>query len=250
MPLSLREWDERYRQQAGWTAAMRAYLLALIDLSARSRILEVGCGTGAVTSWLRERTLAKVFGVDLEVAAVRFANTVDRGASFAAGDGLHLPFAAGQFDAVTCHFLLLWIQQPGRALDEMVRVTRSGGAVIAFAEPDYGGRIDHPAALAELGRQQTAALHSQGADPRMGRQLSGLFHAAGLRSVETGVLGGQWQGAPAPEQLAAEWDVIRSDLGSSLPAAELEDLRRQDEAAWQSGARVLFVPTFYAIGWK
>ena len=41
-----------------------------------------------------------------------------------------------------------------------------------------------------LGQQMYA--QQQGADPRMGRKLAGLFHKAGLGSVETGVLGGQW----------------------------------------------------------
>ena len=161
-----------------------------------------------------------------------------------------MPFPSGVFDAVVCHFFLLWVPDPAAAMREMVRVARPGGTVIAFAEPDYGGRIDYPPPLDTLGTRQAEALRSQGADPRMGRKLSGLFHAAGLQQVETGLLGGEWRGAPSPEQRESEWAVLADDLTGQIPPQELRELREFDDRAWQSGKRVLFVPTFFALGRK
>ena len=120
--------------------------------------------------------------------------------------------------------------------------------MLVLAEPDYGGRIDYPPELAPLGRWQREALKRQGADPEMGRQLGALLTRAGLQAVETGVLGGQWSAAPAPDAHALEWAVVQSDVREVADPAELQRLRGLDEAAWQRGERVLFVPTFYAWG--
>jgi hypothetical protein len=117
--------------------------------------------------------------------------------------------------------------------------------VIALAEPDYGGRIDYPEELVELGRRQEAALRNQGADPRMGRTLAEVFHRTGLQDIEAGVLGGQWKGKPSRQEWELEWDVLQSDLGMGQ---NLDRLRFLDWDARERGERILFVPTFYALG--
>jgi hypothetical protein len=122
--------------------------------------------------------------------------------------------------------------------------------VLALAEPDYGARIDYPPALEQIGLWQAAALQQQGADPLIGRQLSSIFHAARLSQIETGVLGGQWQGAPSPAEWQSEWAMLTADLSCNPAwASELERVKAIDRTAWQSGTRVLFVPTFYALGY-
>lgn len=244
---------------------MRSYLLSRLPRRPAARVLEAGCGTGVITRSLLGY-VQTVCGLDLNTQFLQYAARSAPGAHFTCGDALEMPFSDAAFDAVACHFFLLWAASPARALAEMVRVTRPGGAVIAFAEPDYGGRIDYPPPLDELGRLQAAGLRRQGADPEMGRKLSGLFHAAGLREVETGLLGGQWKGAPSPSERQSEWDMLandlqiilqddlksltQDDLQSSLAPQQLDELRKIDAAAWASGQRVLFVPTFYAFGVK
>lgn len=244
------QWHQRFIQQSTWTAPVRQYLLSRVNIPSAGKLLEVGCGTGAVCASLAGAGSFTCIGLDFNLAYLRFAAQHSRAARFTAGNALQIPFAENGFDAVVCHFLLLWIPAPAQALREMARCTRPGGAVIAFAEPDYGGRIDFPPPLDELGRLQTSALRGQGADPNMGRQLSGLFHAAGLRDVETGLLGGQWSTAPDLEERASEWATTESDLAGKVPPERIHQLRQADEQAWQAGQRVLFVPTFYAIGWK
>jgi SAM-dependent methyltransferase len=250
MPLSIAEWHHRFQQQAAWTLAVRQYLFARQGLNTAARILEVGSGTGVITSWLSGYAKARGYGLDISMPALQFAREQGSRAIPCAGDARWLPFQADTFDAVVCHFFLLWVSHPADALMEMARVTRPGGPVIAFAEPDYGGRIDYPPELVELGHLQAEALRSQGADPEMGRKLSSLFHVAGLSEIETGVLGGQWQGLPSKETLQSEWATFESDLAGTVPAQHLRELRQVDEKAWQNGQRVLFVPTFYAAGRK
>ena len=249
MPRSPGEWHARFEQQAAWTEQVRGYLLGRMNLAAGERIVEVGCGTGAISGRLNRATAASIYGLDINLAFLRQAQRQDRETHFCAGDALRLPYASGTFAAVVCHFVLLWLPDPAAALREMARVAKRGGAVAAFAEPDYGGRIDYPPALAELGQMQAAALRRQGAEPEMGRRLAGLFHDAGLARVETGLLGGLWQAPPPAEQQESEWATLEADLEGEVPPERMAELRRVDAAAWQSGERVLFVPTFYAVGW-
>jgi len=179
-----------------------------------------------------------------------FAARRHGGVSFARGDAHGLPFGPGAFDVVLCHFVLLWLERPRQALEEMVRVVRPGGWVVACAEPDYGGRIDHPPELAPLGEMQREALRRQGADPEMGRRLAGLFAGAGLQ-VTVGTLAGQWQRPAAPgEAFEAEWRMRAWDLGDAIAPDELARLKEADRQAMERGERVLFVPTFYALGQK
>lgn len=249
-PLSPSFSHERFAQQARWGESLRRYLVARLGLADGDRLLEVGCGTGAVISSLRGYASFETHGLDIHLPFVRFARSHDRETGYTCGDALRLPYADGVMDGALCHFFLLWVPDAAAALGEMIRVTRPGGAVMALAEPDYGGRVDYPPPLDQIGRLQRDSLRKQGAEPDMGRRLAGLFHDAGLGEIETGVLGAQWQASPNPRDRAAEWDVLESDLRGLLSPAELDRLRRVNESAWEDGSRVLFVPTFYALGRK
>jgi ubiquinone/menaquinone biosynthesis C-methylase UbiE len=245
------DWHARYNQQAQWTAQLRSYLYKKAGLDDAGRLLEIGCGTGAVLADFPVR--AGVFGMDLSLPALRQAFIHAPGASLCGADASHLPFANGAFDMLMGHFVLLWVSDPLQVVKEMRRVTRAGGAVLALAEPDYGGRIDFPEELAEAGRWQAESLRRQGADPLLGRKLAGIFTRAGLRNVQTGVLAGEWKNAPGGSltdnaQSNLEWDVMAADLAGKVAADDIQRLRRVDELARQRGERVLFVPTFYAWG--
>jgi ubiquinone/menaquinone biosynthesis C-methylase UbiE len=248
MLLSPRDWHQRYLQQAGWTRAMRTYLLRRFDLGAGKRVLEVGCGTGAITADLSTTSTCHVYGLDLNFPYLELASEADTRSRYTSGDAFSLPFSPDTFDAVVCHFFLLWIRDVPAVLDEMRRVTRPGGAILAMAEPDYVGRIDYPDSLGELGQWQAFALGSQGAQPNIGRRLMSEFLAAGLEQVETGVMGGQWKSTFDVDAFESEWKIIESDLSVMVSPARLQALRRMDEVAHRIGERILYVPTFYATG--
>lgn len=207
-------------------------------------MLEVGCGTGAILTDLQ--TDAAIFALDIDTSRLAFSSKyVDSQALLLGGDGHLLPFSSGAFDIVFCHFLLLWVAKPDKVVSEMMRVTRTGGAVIAFAEPDYGGRIDYPDELAALGALQIESLRSQGADPNIGRKLPSIFKESGLKNVTSGVLQGHATHLPSDAELELEWDVLRNDLEDKIDPDRMEQLRQLDINSWKSGNRVLFVPTFF-----
>jgi SAM-dependent methyltransferase len=229
---------------------LRTYLFGKVGIQKARRVLEIGCGTGAILSELPNQIPLQV-GLDINHIHLQSAMRSTSESKLVQGDGHQLPFPDDCFDVTLCHFLLLWINDPIQVLREMARSTCPGGAVLALAEPDYGGRIDYPEELAVLGEWQKQSLQQQGADPLMGRKLAGLFHRAGLKAVETGTLGGQWSGNPDWEQWELEWAVLESDLTKNSEISKISEFSRLkdlDQSAYQRGERVLFVPTFYAWG--
>lgn len=238
------DWHARYTQQAGWTAQTRKYLYQKAGLNAASRVLEPGCGTGAI---LADCPAGKLHGIDWDFPNLQICRRTTPHAALACADALSLPYPSSFFDACISHFFLLWVDAD-RALAEMRRVTHPGGVIIALAEPDYGGRIDCPSELAELGQLQGLALKNQGADPLTGRKLAGLFVHAGLEQVTNGVMGGEWGPAALDDGWEQEWAALEFDLAGEISVEKLVELRRIDAAAWTHGERILFVPTFYAIG--
>jgi len=142
----------------------------------------------------------------------------------------------------------MWVPDPDKIISEMARVTLPGGWVLALAEPDYGGRIDYPKELVEIGDLQTKALANQGTDPYIGRKMREIFTRAGLLDILVGVLGGEWTGSPSGEELDSEWHTLDSDLRGTLSNRALSTLRQTDLEAWRDGSRILYVPTFYACG--
>jgi SAM-dependent methyltransferase len=246
--LSTGDWHRRFEIQAGWTREVQEHIFSNFPVGPGSRLLEVGCGTGALIASLNERFPACYTGIDLDGPRLEFARQILPRAAFIREDGASLPFPSGSFDGAFCHFLLLWTAAPVSILAEMTRVTKPGGLVAALAEPDYGARIDHPAQLAELGRLQRRALKAQGADPDMGRKLGGLFAQAGLANVQSGILGARWQMCAVGAEFESEWEVLESDLSAVVSPADLARWKAADLAARETGQRVLFVPTFYAVG--
>ena len=249
------DWHSRFLQQAVWTHDLRAYLFERAGLTRARRVLEVGCGTGAILSDLApglKRNLqvpsAAIHGLDLEPERLTEASMHVPAARLACGNAMSLPYPPGSFDISFCHFLLLWVSDPLLALLEMKRVTCPGGAVLALAEPDYDSRVDKPDALVALGRWQTESLRWQGADPGLGRRLADLFRQAGIRPIETGTLQGGGQHLSTSAERSLEWAVLEADLEARVPVQEVRRMKLLDEQAWERGERVLHVPTYFAWG--
>ena len=239
-------WHNRYVQQAAWTRRLRLHLFERAGLGGARRVLEVGCGTGAILADLS--TPASIHGLDLAADSLLQARLHAPAARLTRGDALALPYPWPGFDITCCHFLLLWVSDPLQALSEMKRVTRPGGYVLALAEPDYTGRIDEPEDLAPLGRWQTESLRRQGADPGLGRQLADLFYRAGIAILETGPMQAEAGQALTAAERENEWSVLEADLAGTVPEHELSKLKLADARAWSLGTRRLHVPTYFACG--
>ena len=239
-------WHDRYVQQAAWTRGLRDYLFDKTKLSRAERVLEVGCGTGAILSTLR--TSASLHGFDFDTVALHESHLHAPTAFFARGDAHSLPYSNQTFDITFCHFFLLWVKNPLKALTEMKRVTKANGYVLAVAEPDYTARTDQPDELTVLGKLQNESLKRQGADISIGAQLADLFFRAGIKIVETGTIQSRGNDALSLEEWENEWEVLESDLAESVSKNDIARLKKLDKEAWMRGIRVLNVPTYFAWG--
>jgi ubiquinone/menaquinone biosynthesis C-methylase UbiE len=113
----------------GYHAMIDDLEVAIASRYARgSEVLEVGCGTGLILERLA-RVARKATGIDLSPGMLSKARA--RGLDVHEGSATHLPFPDASFD-VTCAFkVLAHVPDVGRALAEMVRVTRPGGVALA-----------------------------------------------------------------------------------------------------------------------
>jgi ubiquinone/menaquinone biosynthesis C-methylase UbiE len=238
-------WHARYTQQANWTRDLRNYIFDQVGLETAERVLEVGCGTGAILSQIETYSL---HGLDIQPASLMEAHIHAPAASLTCGDALSLPYPNDVFNITFCHFLLLWVPDAKQALQEMIRVTKDGGHILALAEPDYTSRVDEPAELAVLGRWQAEALQRQGVDPSLGGKLANLFYQTKIELIETGVIESQGNDALTPDERELEWIVLENDLAGVVPVEEIHRLKKLDEAAWARGERILHVPTYFAWG--
>ena len=242
----------QYQQQAEWTRAIRQYLCVRLSLPTRSKILEVGCGTGVILQEIQSLFNSSIYvGIDKDCAALVLAQSHDKITGYAQSEAVLLPFPDQAFDLVFCHYFLLWAKPLPNILHEIFRVLLPGAPFIAFAEPDYGGAIDYPSQLSLLSQYQEDSLKNRGADTRIGRSLAGHFLSAGLTRIEAGILGAQWQIQPQPPS-AQPTEILKDDLAylPGLSDLELKNLLEMDESSTQQGTRIRFVPTFYGIGFK
>lgn len=261
MPFSPQDWHARFQIQASWTESIRSFILERVRFQPSSQILEVGCGTGAILEDVGQKVdylingsasnglgHSNIHGVDINETYLTLAQTNLPLTPLVIGDAVSLPYRDNSFEITFCHFLLMWLNKPNNAVLEMQRVTLPGGFVIAFAEPDYGGRIDYPPELEELGRLQTKALTLQNADPYIGRKVCSAFSNAGLTDIQVGVLGGNWKIGDSKFDSDSEWGMVISDLKDQISENEINRFKNVSIQAYEKGMRILFVPTFYAVG--
>jgi len=238
---------EQLERQRSWLGESWTWLLQSKVFSGRGVLdrlpsaLDVGCGPGLVMDLLSP--YLNVEGVDIDMDAVMSSNA--RGQKAQVGRAEELPFGDASFDIVYCSFLLLWMPDPVKVLNEMKRVSRDW--VICLAEPDHCGRVSYPAELAALDDLFVKGLRKQGADPGMGRKLQSAFAGCGLRP-QVGVHPGMWNGgcAGAEDEWRSLVPVCREVAGD---AALIKIKRVWDEAAG-NGSLVQYTPTFYAIARK
>jgi SAM-dependent methyltransferase len=120
--------------------AMLDDYLGDLQLPDGARVLDVGCGTGAVTRALAARPgVGEVVGIDPSPVFIERARELADGmakVSFFVGSGRELPFSDGSFHAVVFHTVLAHVIDPGAALAEARRVTAEDGRLAVF-DGDY-----------------------------------------------------------------------------------------------------------------
>jgi SAM-dependent methyltransferase len=156
-----------------------------VDLRSGQRVLDVGCGPGALTAQLVERLgTDAVSAIDpspsfVEALAARFpAIDVQSGAAE------ELPFADDSFDAALAQLVVHFMTDPVSGLREMARVTRPGGLVAACVWDHAGGGSPLTLFWQAVHDTDPAAVdEAQLAGARDGH-LAQLCESAGLQHIE------------------------------------------------------------------
>jgi ubiquinone/menaquinone biosynthesis C-methylase UbiE len=162
--------------------AMLASYLDELGPPAGARVLEIGCGTGAVARTVARRAwAAEVLAVDPSevflARARRLAGDVPK-LTFAIGDGRDLAFDDGSFDVVVCHTVLCHVPEPEAVLAEAARVARPDGRLAVF-DGDYATTTVALAGHDPLQGCVRATLDAFMHDPYLVRRLPGLVRASG-----------------------------------------------------------------------
>ena len=134
-----------YELQMGrFSRLLAPEFLDFAEVSDGGRILDAGCGTGALTGEIGRRTSsARVVAVDISSAYVEHAmrSNQDSRISFEVADLAELPFPDSHFDQVFSQLVLDFVPETPRALNEIKRVLRPGGRFSAAVWDARGGLV-------------------------------------------------------------------------------------------------------------
>jgi ubiquinone/menaquinone biosynthesis C-methylase UbiE len=168
-----------------YSSQLSPQLADLAGIEQGQRVLDVGCGPGALTKVLVERVRAEnVSAVDPSEQFVAAARERNPGVDVARASAEDLPFEDDTFDAAVAQLVVHFMSDPVRGLEEMARVTRPGGVVAACVWDHAGGQTPlAPFWTAVHEVDHEAADESGMAGGREGH-LAELFAKAGLREIE------------------------------------------------------------------
>lgn len=159
------------------------------DFGAGQRVVDVGCGPGALTVELVGRVGADaVSAVDPSESFVVAARERHPGVDVQQAAAEELPFADHAFGAALAQLVVHFMADPVAGLSEMARVTSAGGVVAACVWDHAGGR-GPLSVFWDAARELDPDVDDESrlAGAREGHLVE-LFEAAGLRDVEDGDL--------------------------------------------------------------
>lgn len=205
---------------------------AAAEIGPAEAVVDVACGTGALTRAVRARTTGRVVGVDVNPGMLAVAGRHgDDGIEYVEANAEDLPFTAGEFDVSTSQFGLIFYPEPARGLGQLTRVSRRG----VVAVWDDIERSAGYSALREVFRDELGPAAATSLDAPFAMGVPGVLEAhcaeAEIESVRitsiegtgrfdsidhwvtTEVRGWTLRDSVSDERLAGLLDVARQRLG-------------------------------------
>ena len=165
-----------------------------MDIKSGHHVLDVGCGpaTDTISLGALVGSTGKVVGVDNDAQMVATANLraekegVSGWVEHRQSEAYSLPFETAAFDSCRSERLFQHLEEPARALAEMIRLTKPRRPVVVL-DTDWGtSSIDTPQSDVErqIMRILAEKLVNNGYS---GRQLYRLFKQQGLQNIQVDV---------------------------------------------------------------
>lgn len=219
---------EAYERFMGtWSRLEGALFLDWIGPGPGLRWADVGCGNGAFTELLFDRAAAsEIVGVDPSDAQLAFAEArlAGRPLTLRPGSAMDLPVADASVDASVMALVIFFVPAPERGVAEMVRATRPGGLVCAYAWDVMGGGFPTEPIADLLRSFELSPPPPPRADVSTLDALRTLWTGAGLKAVDTREIEVEREFIDFDEW----WTSVRSapSLGAQIASLAPEDAGR------------------------
>ncbi len=113
----------------GQTRRWRRIVVDAVGASPGQRVLDLAAGTGTSSEPYADAGI-NVVACDFSLGMLKVGKRRRPDIDFVAGDATNLPFEDNSFDASTISFGLRNVNEPKKALAEMLRVTKPGGRLV------------------------------------------------------------------------------------------------------------------------
>lgn len=242
-----RELYGRYLESKSW---VRQQYREFLQLRRGMRIVDIGCGTGDFTRYVVRLVSGKcqALGIDSRASSLKAAELetgtagLSNRISYKQGDAYNLPVADDYADLTCCRSVLMHLQDPLQAVQEMTRITRQGG-LVAAEEPSQMISLYDPEDedFAKLARKIYPLYHEgirklEGRDYEIGERLPTIFREAGLREISAEVRGNLLMPSDPRTSIRDVKAQIQMELG--IHRETKADFSRALEAAGVSSNRI------------
>jgi SAM-dependent methyltransferase len=257
-----RAWVEAERMLDSMFAPFAAQLAGAMPAGDPVRVLDVGCGTGAVSLAMAARLGSGGHCTGVDISAPMIARATERAAptglpvDFKVGDAQRLPLMPAAFDRIASRFGVMFFDDPVTAFANLRQATRNGGVLHAIAWRSAAGNPFMTAAERAVADVLPLPARVAGAPGQFAfadrERVIGILTDAGWQDIELIALD-----VPC-EIAAADLPAYVSQLGpvgSALRSADMDPalrarvLRAMDAAfaPFVAGDRVRFVAACWQI---
>lgn len=149
--------------------------------------IDVGCGTGAFTELIAERSQpARILGIDPSEGQLQFARSRPAAAKavFQQGDAMALPADARSCGVAVMALVIFFVPDPAKGVAELARVLRPAGTAAAYAWDILGGGFPMEPVQAEMRAMGLTPMLPPRPEASRLAALTELWTAAGFENIE------------------------------------------------------------------